>query len=44
LPDNAKAQFISGGIVKHLLIAYFIGSIFAEKKYQNLSTPRVSKL
>jgi len=34
LPGSAKAQVTSGGIVKRLLIAYFIGKIFA-KKYQN---------
>jgi len=51
LPDNAKAQFISGGIVKHLLIAYFIGSIFAEKNIkicplhvcQSYSKPKVGR-
>jgi len=36
LPGSAEAYVIStsGGIVKHLLIAYFIGNISA-KKYQN---------
>jgi len=34
LTGSAEAQVISGGIVKHLLIAYFIGNICA-KKYQN---------
>ena len=34
LPGSAEAQVISGGIVKCLLIAYFIGIISA-KKYQN---------
>jgi len=35
LPGSAEAQvIIRGGIVKRLLIAYFIGSISA-KKYQN---------
>jgi len=34
LPGSSEAQVISGGIVKRLLIAYFIGSISA-KKYQN---------
>ena len=34
LPGSAEAQVIWGGIVKHLLIAYFIGNVFAEK-YQN---------
>ena len=34
LPGSAEAQVIWGGIVKHLLIAYFIGNISA-KKYQN---------
>jgi len=34
LPGSAEAQVISGGIVKRLLIAYFIGNISA-KKYQN---------
>ena len=33
-PGIAQAQVIWGGIVKHLLIAYFIGSICA-KTYQN---------
>jgi len=31
LPGNAEAQVTSGGIVKHLLIAYFIGNISAKK-------------
>jgi len=34
LPGNAEAQVIWGGIVKRLLIAYFIGNI-SGKKYQN---------
>jgi len=34
LPGNAEAQVISGGIVKRLLIAYFIRNISA-KNYQN---------
>ena len=34
LPGSAEAQVIWGGIVKHLLVAYFISSISA-KKYQN---------
>jgi len=34
LPGSAEAQVIWGGIVKRLLIAYFIGNIVA-KKYQN---------
>jgi len=34
LPRSAEAQVTCGGIVKHLLIAYFIGNISA-KKYQN---------
>ena len=34
LPGSAAAQVIWGGIVKHLLIAYFIGNISAIK-YQN---------
>jgi len=34
LPGRAEAQIIEGGIVKRLLIAYFIGNISA-KKYQN---------
>jgi len=34
LPGNAETQVIWGGIVKRILIAYFIGSISA-KKYQN---------
>jgi len=34
LPRSAEAQVIWGGIVKRLLIAYFIGNISAEK-YQN---------
>jgi len=37
LPGSAEAQVIWGGIVKHILIAYFIGDISA-KKYQNLFT------
>jgi len=41
LPGSAEAQVISGGTVKRLLIAYFIGNISA-KKYQN--PLRVSKL
>ena len=35
LPGSAEAQVIWGGILKHLLIAYFIGNISA-KKYYNL--------
>jgi len=35
LPVSAEAQVISGGIVKRLLVAYFIGNISA-KKCQNL--------
>jgi len=31
LPSSAEAQAISGDIVKHLLIAYFIGNISAKK-------------
>ena len=31
LPGNAEAQAIWAGIVKHLLIAYFIGYISAKK-------------
>jgi len=34
LPGSAEAQVIWGGILKRLLIAYFIGNISA-KKYQN---------
>jgi len=34
LPGSTEAQVTSGGIVKRLLIAYFIGNISA-KKYQN---------
>jgi len=34
LPGNAETQVIWGGILKHLLIAYYIGNISA-KKYQN---------
>jgi len=34
LPGSAEAQVIWGGIVKRLLIAYFISNISA-KKYQN---------
>ena len=34
LPGSAEAQVIWGGIVKCILIAYFIGNISA-KKYQN---------
>jgi len=34
LPGSAEAQVIWGGILKRLLIAYFISNIFA-KKYQN---------
>jgi len=37
LPGSAEAQVIWSGIVKRLLIAYFIGSTSA-KKYQNPST------
>jgi len=37
LPGSAEAQVIWGGIVKHNLIAYFIGNISA-KKYQNRFT------
>jgi len=35
LPGSAEAQVTWGSILKHLLIAYFIGNISA-KKYQNL--------
>jgi len=35
LPGSAEAQVIWGDILKHILIAYFIGNISA-KKYQNL--------
>ena len=37
LPGSAQAQAIWGGrpIVKHLLIAYFIGETFLPKKFQN---------
>jgi len=35
LPGRAETQVIWGGILEHLLIAYFIGNICA-KKYQNL--------
>jgi len=34
LPGSAEAQVISGGVVKRLLIVYFIGNISA-KQYQN---------
>jgi len=34
LPGSAEAQVISGGVIKRLLTAYFIGNISA-KKYQN---------
>jgi len=34
---RAEAQVVLGGIVKRLLIAYFIGKI-SEKKYQNAFT------
>ena len=34
LPGSAEVQVIGGGIVRRLLIAYFIGNISA-KKYQN---------
>jgi len=34
LTGSAEARVISGSIVKRLLIAYFIGNIYA-KKYQN---------
>jgi len=34
LPGSAEARVTSGGIVKCLLIAYFIGSI-SVKKYKN---------
>ena len=37
LPGSAEAQVIWGGTVKRLLIAHFIGNIFA-KKYQNAFT------
>jgi len=33
LPGSAEAQVIRGGILKRILIAYFIGNISA-KKYQ----------
>ena len=31
LPGSAEAQVIWGGVVNHLLIAYFIGNISAKK-------------
>jgi len=34
LPGNSEAQVICGGVVKRLLIGYFIGNTSA-KKYQN---------
>jgi len=34
LPGSAETKVTRGGIVKHLLIAYFIGNISA-KNYQN---------
>jgi len=34
LPGSAEAQVIWGGTVKRLLIAYFMGNIYA-KKYKN---------
>jgi len=37
LPGSAEAQVIWGGILKRLLIVYFIGNISA-KKYQNAFT------
>jgi len=41
LPSSAKAQVIWGGIVKQILIAYFIGNISAKNiKIRS----RVSKL
>jgi len=41
LPGSAEAQVTSGGIVKRLLIAYFIGNIYAKNiKIRS----RVSKL
>jgi len=42
LPGSAEAQVIWGGIVKRLLIAYFIGNISAKKNIKMCS--RVSKL
>ena len=49
LPGSAEAKVISRGIVKRLLVAYFIGNISA-KKYQNpfmwakvISKPKVGR-
>jgi len=49
LPGSAKAQVIWGGIVKRLLIAYFMGNISAKKSKsihvrQSYSKPKVGRL
>jgi len=45
LPGSAEAQVIRCGIIKCLLIAYFIGNIFCQRIYQNPFTiSHVSKL
>jgi len=41
LPGSAEAQVIRGGIVKCLLIAYFIGNICAEKKSKSFMCVKV---
>jgi len=41
LPGSAEAQVIRGGIVKCLLIAYFIGNISAEKNIKIRSCVKV---
>jgi len=49
LTGSAEAQVISGGIVKYLLIAYFIGNICAKKisksihVRQSYSKPKVGR-
>jgi len=37
LPGSAEAQVISSRLVKHLLIAYFIGNISAKKICSHVS-------
>jgi len=49
LTDSAEAPVNSGGIVKRLLIAYFIGNIYAKKisksihERQSYSKPKVGR-
>jgi len=41
LPGSAEAQVICGGVIKRLLIAYFISSISAKKISKSFACVRV---